>query len=384
MPNNKQNKILTMKKITIIPIFLVVVISSSFQLQRENKFKPKRIKSEININVETLGLIYYLADSSILNEGFPGSAHLIRYHLKYFLKFKDHPTVILAKRLINEGILEASTTSVFGLFFTDLPEFKQKHKIDYSLYNNSEINELKNFFKQVKKFYIDSKMDVFFNSNQYLYSKIKSEIISTLPDSNYIKTIEQYFGIQMLDYIIVPSIFIPNYFNFGPQIKTKRGIINYYVLGPAYDIKIDSIIDIKSGVGYDDKEYIERIGIHEFSHSFVRFMDEEKYVKMIESISFLNTDQLKKNIAKGYGNNWKIILEEHIVRLIEIRIAKLSGNETISNQLINSHINKNGFVYIKEMSDIITIYEKNRKTYKTFQDFFPILIKKMSEIKLDE
>jgi len=188
----------------------------------------------------------------------------------------------------------------------------------------------------------------------------------------------------MLDYIIVPSIFIPNYFNFGPQIKTKRGIINYYVLGPAYDIKIDSIIDIKSGVGYDDKEYIERIGIHEFSHSFVRFMDEEKYVKMIESISFLNTDQLKKNIAKGYGNNWKIILEEHIVRLIEIRIAKLSGNETISNQLINSHINKNGFVYIKEMSDIITIYEKNRKTYKTFQDFFPILIKKMSEIKLDE
>lgn len=100
--------------------------------------------------------------------------------------------------------------------------------------------------------------------------------------------------------------------------------------------------------------------------------------------TFLNTDQLKKNIAKGYGNNWKIILEEHIVRLIEIRIAKLSGNETISNQLINSHINKNGFVYIKEMSDIITIYEKNRKTYKTFQDFFPILIKKMSEIKLDE
>lgn len=373
-----------MKNLIAIQLILLMLVSCSSPLHKKDKSKTKIVKSEININVETLGLIYYLADSSLLNEGFPESAHLIKYYLQHFSKFKSHPVVDLAKRLINEGVLEASTISAFGLYFTDLPEFKQKYEIDYNFYEDFEIKELENFFKQVPKFYINTKIDDFFNSNKNLYTKIKSEILTTLPDSNYINLIEHYHGIEMCDYVIVPSVFIPNYFNFGPRIKTDCGIINYYVLGPAYDVEIDSIIDLKSGLGFDDKAYIERLGIHEFGHTFVRFLDEDKYQKMIERISYLNTNKLQNEIAKGYGDDWKTIFEEHIVRLIETRIAKISGNNILYNELWDKHINKNGFVYIREMSDIIMLYENNRNEYHKFQDFFPILVEKMNKIKLDE
>lgn len=346
----------------------------------ENK-NYKYVKFEINKNVETLGLIYYLADSSILYNNFAKSSHLLKYYINKFLKFKSHPTVIQAKKLIENGILEASTTPIFGLYYSDLPEFKSKYDIDYTNYNKKEKKEVENFLKQIPQFYFDAKLDSFFIKENEIYKKILLEINTTAPDSSYISTLEDYYGIQMLDYIIIPSIFIPNYFNFSQELKTKNGTLNYYVLGPAYDIETDSGIDYKLGLGFDNKAYVERIGIHEFGHTFVRFLDEKKYQSMIKSLSFLNTTELQKNIAKGYGNYWENLFEEHIVRLIEIRIAKKIGNDSLVNKLTDSHLNKNGFIYIKKMSEIILIYENNRVKYQKFEDFFPVLVEEMNKME---
>jgi len=73
-----------MKKIALT-LINIAFFFSCFSMENKNY---KYVKFEINKNVETLGLIYYLADSSILYNNFAKSSHLLKYYINKFLKFK--------------------------------------------------------------------------------------------------------------------------------------------------------------------------------------------------------------------------------------------------------------------------------------------------------
>jgi hypothetical protein len=312
---------------------------------------------------------------------FKENAHLLKYFLDKFKKYKSQPAVIKMKELLNKDIFESSSVTM-GLFYTNFPEFNKKYDFDYSEYTNDEKKELISFFDLAKRFYIDANLQYFFENNYTLYLKITNEVKSVLPKSEYISILEKFHGISMSDYIIVPSIFIPNYFNFAPRIITKNGIINYYVLGPTYDIEIDKNINLSNSIGFNDKEYISSIGVHEFGHTFMRFIDKSENTKLINSISYLNTKELQDKIyPQGYGT-WKGVFEEHLVRTCEIVIAKKMGNKKLANKLYNDYVIERGFKYIPEILDIIPEYENNRIKYKTFENFLPVIISKLKSIKL--
>lgn len=367
-----------MKKFYKISILILIVIFNScnkYDLKKQAG-KQKNIKVEINYNIETLGLIYSLADSELVYSDFKGSAHLLKYFLKRFKKYEKHPAVIKMKELIKKGIFEASSVTI-GLYYTDFPEFKEKYSYDYSGYTEAEIKELNDFFRLARMFYVDADLKHFFKKQYKLYSKIEDEVKSVLPPKEYIKVLEDFHGIPMRDYIIIPSVFIPNYFNFGPTITTKNGTINYYVLGPTYDINIKNKINLKNNLGFNDKEYLNSTAIHEFGHTFMRFIDKPQNMKLINSISYLNTKELQNKIyTQGYGS-WKNVFEEHLVRTCEIVIAGKMGNEKLKEKLYNNYVNERGFKYIPIILKIIPEYESNRDKYKKFEDFLPRIIEEL-------
>jgi len=366
-------------KETIILLILIVSFISCNELtsdKRKIQIKTKQINVKINYNVETLGLIYSLADTELVYSDFKESAHLLKYFLDKFKKYKSHPAVIKMKELLNKDIFESSSVTI-GLFYTNFPEFNKKYDFDYSNYSEEEKKELFDFFELARKFYIDANLNQYFEKQEPLYTKIKSEIKSVLPKSKYIKTLEEFHGISMLDYVIIPSVFIPNYFNFGPRIKTKNGTINYYVLGPTYDIKIEDEINLKKNIGFNDKDYISSTGVHEFGHTFMRFIDKPKNVELINSISYLNTKDIQDKIyPQGYGT-WEDVFEEHLVRTCEIVIASKMGNEKLKEELFNDYVKERGFKYIPLILKILPEYENNREKYKKFEDFFPLIIEEL-------
>ncbi len=368
--------------IILVVFFVLASLSNGNNLKKENlRLGYKEIKVEINENIETLSLIYSLADDELINVDFAEKAHLLKHYLKEFEKFKDHPAVKKMKFLLKKEIFGASCVT-YGLFYTDFPEFKEKYPFDFSVYKKEEKNQLLEFYQLARKFYKDVKLSKFFIKHHTVYERIKNEVKSVLPSNSYIKTLEKFHGISMLDYVIIPSIFVPNYFNYGPTIKTRKGIINYYVMGPAYDVNIKSGVKLPDKLGFNAKSYIFSIGIHEFGHTFVRFIDKPKNARLINSISYLNTEELRKKIyPQGYGN-WKGVFEEHLVRVCEIEIAKMMNNEKYSKILYEDNVIKRGFKYIPYILDIIPQYEKNRDKYKTFEEFFPLIIKKLSEVKI--
>lgn len=82
---------------------------------------------------------------------------------------------------------------------------------------------------------------------------------------------------------------------------------------------------------------------------------------------------------QGY-TNWTTCVIEHIVRLGEIRIAHALNNSVRADQIRNEYVKKRQFIYIPFLEKSIQTYEKNRDKYKSFEDYFPELLKVFQNI----
>ena len=80
----------TYNKIAILLILIISLISCNEHTSNKEiqQIDNKEIKVEINYNIETLGLIYSLADTELVYSDFKESAHLLKYFFGKFKKYK--------------------------------------------------------------------------------------------------------------------------------------------------------------------------------------------------------------------------------------------------------------------------------------------------------
>ena len=79
---------------------------------------------------------------------------------------------------------------------------------------------------------------------------------------------------------------------------------------------------------------------------------------------------------QGYGSWWGYV-NEHIVRLGEIRVAKAMNIQDV-DEMRNYNIKENGFILLPDAEAIVVDYENSRHTYKNFQAFIPVLIAQLN------
>ena len=182
------------------------------------------IDVKINKNLETLGIIFALGmeDYFEYDETLNKKAHLLKYILNSFRDFKNHPAVLKAKFLAENDIMYMTNAQI-GLKFTDLPDFKNIEDLELSVYYTKEeqvhINE---FIKLVPSFYKDAQIDSFLIANSDLYDRIIQEAKQSLPDIEKIRTLEEFHGIKMNSYTLIPSPSIPNYYNYGVRMRSDN------------------------------------------------------------------------------------------------------------------------------------------------------------------
>jgi len=85
---------------------------------------------------------------------------------------------------------------------------------------------------------------------------------------------------------------------------------------------------------------------------------------------------------QGYDNWWSFV-NEHLVRLGEIRISKKMGTDDLE-EMRNYNIKENGFILIPDAEQLIIEYETNRKEYPKFELFLPKLVEQLNSFnKID-
>ena len=378
----------------IIYLFLLLLITSCKPTKNKIvKNKPTEIKIDINKNIETIGIILDLSfvGDFILEHSREGRNYeFIRLIRKEFKEYQNHRAVKNFNK-IKDNKLAIFGHYYYGLSFSELPEMIKLQPRFEEFYGNDSLSRkeidsiLLDFDKSIKEFYEDAKLDVFFTENKDVYASVLNETKNAIPN-NIISTMEKYFGNYKNEYKIVPSLTIPVGWNFGPKIKIDNKTIFYYVTGPTKDVKPirNKFKEIKQtdSLGFDNPKYFRELVIHEFGHSFVRFLDKDKNKKLWKSLSYLNNDKLKKNFENiGEGTKWKTIFEEHIVRANEIMIWREMGNTKIADEKLKYELNNEGILYIKEFVNSLEKYRKNKNEYKDFEEYFPKLISDLKKIK---
>lgn len=348
----------------------------------------RQIEVEINQNIETVGIILSLSelgDYIINNYSTKTKKYvLVKAFREKFKDFKSHQAVVSVNQLAALNLIHFNHY-YYGLYFSALPNFERVQPLDKMFVRHDSLSPsqvdslLIEWDRTIKTFYTDARLKGFFYSNKALYENILTETKATIP-KGHIKVMEVFFGDSSTSrYIICPSAVVPNSFNFGPNLRKNTNSVSYYVTGPAYDVttakpNFDAFVRTDS-LGFNDKEYIADLAIHEFGHSFVRFINEKKYEFLVDSLNEVIVKRITHEL--GHGRVDRIVLssafEEHLVRASEVMILRdLEDTAKAKQKLVDDY--QEGYVYLNEFVSSLENYKKNRDKYPTIEGYFNTLL----------
>jgi hypothetical protein len=262
------------------------------------------------------------------------------------------------------------------LYYSNPPDMKKEREVesDYVMRAGGKA-ALNNFIEQMNLYSKDADFAKFYSSNSKFYREIVEETAEKIKNYDIIGDLEGYYGIKQHSYsLILAPLFLNG--GYGPRIERNDGSYDIYgIIGPN---------GVKDGVPQFNEENIIHLGWHEFGHSFINPLTRKnineinKYSKLFDPIRNIMTSQ-------AYGE-WEICVNEHINRAVVARINYIKFGEETYNLILNNE-RANGFFYIDAICEKLELYENSRDKYKTFEDFYPELIKvfkELSESKLDK
>jgi hypothetical protein len=335
--------------------------------------QSKKIQVEFTNTVETVSI---LQDLWVNNTGkWPGKLfkNPVKEDIKvYFEKNKNHKAVAMTKEIANSK-LSFSGPLLIALRITKFP----KSKINYDLsetYDSLKNNELQGkayldeYVRQLNDFYNVAKVSDFLKKHKYYYDQALKETKKNMPNENAISIMEKYYGKSFASYHFILSL---TNFPMGYASSLKYGKkTNIYQTTSA----LSNIDESKSEFGFSKPDKIKELTFHEYGHSFVSLTPHIETVNSLENLF----DPIRENMKKRGYDLWKVSLDEHIVRAVEIRLWEHEFKDDIYANKLKS--NYASFEYIPQILEQLKIYETNRDKYPNFDLFIPVILKSLKKI----
>ncbi len=297
---------------------------------------------------------------------------------QYFKNFTDHPAVVGTQNLLKSTSNTGDVILQGLLYFEELPSTKQRYQIDAEHWQaNSE--ELINYIELVHDFYQEAKVAHFIEIHSAFYENAKKEAKSYL-DSQLISNLEEYFGTENHAYqmILIPNS--PFGMGFGASVQSSQGSTFYQILSPANDVEWNenSTYTTYGFAGEGANEYYRDMVVHEFCHPFVTpLIDSDSMRSEIAKTDSLFVPLLDSIMSQQGYSTWWGFVNEHLVRLGELRVAK-TMNSKVYEAMRKYNIEESGFILLPEAEELVIEYENNRNQYPTFQEFIPVLINQLA------
>ncbi len=363
-------------------LLTLVLLLALFSCKEESKTlqEPKTVEVEINRTIETFMILRSIAEKDPLfqyrDSTYLGKPIMVEAR-RAFADYKNHPAVEATQELLSSTSSTGDLILQGLLYFEELPSTAQKFEID-SDYWSARTDSLANYVETISQFYQKANVEAFVQENQEFYDQAIAEAKSYLSPA-LIPTMEGYFGIENHGYrmILIPNS--PFGMGFGAKVNSEEGEIFYQIISPANEIEWNenSVYSTYGFSGEGAKEYYRDMVVHEFCHPFVTPYIETKELKAeIAKTDTLFVAQLDSIMSQQGYSTWWAFVNEHLVRLGEIRVANAMGIEDI-DEMRRFNIEENGFVLLPDAEELVLQYENNRDTYPTFREFLPVLIEQL-------
>ena len=292
--------------------------------------------------------------------------------LKYFEPFKNHPVV---DSLINSYKLGWGVDDpIFFMLSLDQNLDFNGNLSEDQIKRGGGYERLKLLSGLFKDFCIKSNFYDYFNKVQNtFYNQIIYNTEYNFRSFNVISLLENYYGEKASRYNVVLNL-MGGYGNFGKSIIENGEKSIYAVLETPNSISNLPVFEPTIGTF--------NLIVHEFNHGFVNPITDSN-VEKINSYTSLYSPIGDSMKSQGYWQ-WKVALNEHIVRAIVVRIAsKYYGDEFAFKNFYRPEFGKR-YIYLDLIIAKLQYYESNRNRYPSFKSFANELLDGWDSIDEDE
>lgn len=377
----------------------VFVISFGAKAQFTEQLS-KNISLSINENIET----YYFAEKlAVAHIGYYVFSNkdskydhqpLVSHSSIYFVKWKDSDVILKIAAVLEKlrPILNDNSQILEYLWYCKpFPETGFKFPLPKSIavkdtlhYPGAE-SLVAELTIHLASFYKQAGVGEYIQKNKNYYKGAMKEAAKDIAVQS-IPYEEKWYGQKFPGYILIlmPGMPIPegeeNYRAFGNMFETPKGKMPAMVFSSSKMVPKKENLSQYKEFGFNNQQVTRLLTVHELGHSFVNPLLND-FKSEIQRDTALFTPKLKKHLENSYINNWENCITEHLVRLGEIRTAKLMNDQAEEDRLRKEHAVTMGFVLLPFLENLALQYESDRKKYPDFRSFLPVIFEALSSLK---
>ncbi|HCO92699.1 MAG TPA: hypothetical protein DIU00_01905 [Phycisphaerales bacterium] len=330
--------------------------------QPKNRPNVAAVKIEVDPRVELIGIVFRLADNYEYNQGRIRS--YVRDIWRQFGDFDDHPAVKLAARLRSKRRMSCDGPMSLAVhIYRDFHPRKTFEQWPWGLDGRWKKQETAEFLEQLRQFAAETKFDEFFKAHRTLYETGIRSCRAVMAQYDLQTWLGEFFGVEELGDLRLVLGFLNGPNNYGPRFTDGKTNEKYAIIGmPLPDADGNPVFRPRK----------LEIVAHEFCHSFANPVV-EKYMEQLEPAGEKLYAAKAPSMKRIGYQNWRSLMYESAVRA---SVACYIRN-SFEPEYLQSYLDKeagNGFVWTKELSDLLGTYEANRDNYPTFESFFPEIV----------
>jgi hypothetical protein len=337
---------------------LLIVSTSCFASIAERALEP-----HVDPRVELVSIVFRLTGEDWdYNRSFlkPYAADID----SYFSPYKNHPAVLLAKKLAEKNDFDLSAPMQIAVRVSAAPALDPLIPFSNDVPGAGFDKETASLFLQrLREFYRDTNFDKFWSAHAAMYRLAESRFNAVLRELDLNWYPNFYGESQRSDYNLILGLNNGGD-NYGAQYRLADG------REARFSIMGSWTADDSGNPTFGDPVYFDTV-IHEFNHSFVNpAFDRHKADFAAAQKVFEQVGGQMQSMA--YGNS-DIMVYESLVRVNVILYLQSRGRSSGEIRAKIRDEQKNGFLWMDELYDLMHQYTSQRNRYPTFESFMPVV-----------
>ncbi|MFQ5550653.1 MAG: DUF4932 domain-containing protein, partial [Gemmatimonadales bacterium] len=216
------------------------------------------------------------------------------------------------------------------------------------------------FMESLSDFAVATDFQGFFDAHRATYDNIVAEADGAARSAAAI--LENYVGRDIQNSTLILGLLL-HHGGFSVLFENATGTAAWALIGPA------AIVNDQPSFG--DKKRIGRIIWHEFAHTVVNELTDERSAR-VDALRSMHEPIAEQMTQRGY-RLWHTVVNEHVIRALTIRLLAGQFGAEMAGTALESDVNI-GFAYLPPLVDALQYYETHRTEYRTLADYYDVVI----------
>ena len=319
----------------------------------------------VDPRVELMSLIFRLAGNPEYNQNRLPS--YIKDVEGRFGRFRNHDAVQMAMQLRRSRGVSFDAVMGMALHVEDVDSMAERvplEPIPVSWDSRWTVEDTRKFQNAVRNFVKDARFSAFFEDHRNLYRTAESRMKKVLEDHRVVEWFDRFFGVRSdVSFTIILGM-MNGGACYGPRVVFPDGREELYCVLGVW------LVD-RRGLPRFDKSVLPTV-VHEFCHSYVNPLVNRHAGELEmagQRIFATVAEAMKRQAYPG----WQTMMYESLVRACVVRYRLASeGKDAAERQIIQENTNR--FYWMRDLSDLLGIYEANRSQSPDLNSFFPKIV----------